>query len=1521
MAQRTAEDRRITRSAWQSLAFPAIDRDNIEGWIATIQAQQAATGAADEVRDMAGTAVLLSKLRANEVDKSYVNTLMLTPNLTWEEVCRRLRADFAAFAGIRVVEDMINVRQGDRSLDNYTDRLVEQLRTMGLDAMELGSVYPPRLLAVPAAAGGAAAAQAAPDVHHERAGRFSRAVFLLVRSVYERGLASDDLRNRVREIDCDNLHEYLQQARRRARGLGIDPREPRRGGGGGGGGGSPPRLPRDDDQRQRRQDGQQRDQRGRGERGRGQRDRQDAGEQRDRGRRGYRGGRNGGGRGPDNSGDRDLSKVQCYSCNQYGHVSRQCPNRDNRGGGAGVGANALMPASVVDKGVPVYKATINGKLARVLVDSGASIDAVSPDWVNQHKFDVHKGDKVHGTTWDGAVLEADSYFEGVFQANELDAPIRLAVMPCPKGCDVVLGAGWQRQHNLIINWQSSRLTSLSRLVFSGDDKVVINKDILSALKKEDSDSVDKDDAATRTAALVERYPHLFKERLDELPPHRPGFDFDIDLHPGAILRPASAYRFTPPKLEALQVILKPLLASGIVVEVQDPHQHAYCPAFLVPKRDAADGTKRYRMVLDARALNAASKSLAYTPQLIDEQIRRIGGAKVLSRIDFCDAFHQIRATEATTRLLSFALPGRVYKFNCMIQGAKNSSAVLNRFVEYAFRDMLGVSLCAYADDLVVYSDTMEDHVQHLRQFLDTCDRHQLRVSASKSEFFVDTCTFLGFKVGMGQIDPLAERLAPLVTYPAPKDRYELRRFLGAVAFYREHFPRLALESAPMHVLTADTKPFTWSAEAQRAFERVRELMANPQTLAQPDPKLPYEIYTDASVQGFAAVIVQNGRPLAYVSKAATAAQAAWPTAELEIYAVKHCLQHYRHWLGGANIVVYTDHQSLTHLATVVASKRLIRHYADIAEFGVTFKYLAGESNQLSDWLSRDPRFPAHDPDAQPMQQFFRRVMNSGEAKASPIMDAELEGGEEREPPDVLLLSSLSLSPAVSLLPSDDLVKLIAHDLRGDAGWAEQWKTVEAAEASGKVDDHYYSHFGLLWRRGAPGLPDRIVLTQGPGLLAVMHMHHDENAHLGTRRLTALLSERYFVKGLNQLVNRYVSSCTICQQAKISNQLPGGEPHAHAVPEEPWAEISTDYLTGLPASGDAKYDAILVVVDKFTRRICLIPAHKTDTARDAAIHLLVHVAAPYGPFQRITSDRGPQFAAAVFRTIWDRLNVNQALTTANYARSNGLAERYVRATLEALRVGLQTSDEDWHELLPFIAMSLNGARHTVHGETPFTADTGRRRATFYDTLLPTVADDLSHRELQRILRHLIRDASLRARELRNEVMSKTRNDAIKYKAGDKVMVSCQALVDPDERERQLPKLRGLRTGPYVIKKMVGQNAAQLELPQSFRAHSTISVWHLRHYVEDPDMHPDSNDEPAIFSNSDGDFYAVERIVGHQYVAGRIRFNVKWVGYGEDHNSWLQPKEFYTRRHIADYCKTAGLAVPPGTPAARPKKGRV
>ena len=200
---------------------------------------------------------------------------------------------------------------------------------------------------------------------------------------------------------------------------------------------------------------------------------------------------------------------------------------------------------------------------------------------------------------------------------------------------------------------------------------------------------------------------------------------------------------------------------------------------------------------------------------------------------------------------------------------------------------------------------------------------------------------------------MEKKVEAIVNLEAPKNVKQVRSFIGAVTFYREMFPKRSHILAPLYKLT-ETKtrqPFKWTADADKAFKQIKAMLTEDCFFRHPDPNKPFLVYTDASKIQLGAVIMQEGKPVAYYSKKLNAAQRNYTVMELELLSIVATLNEYRTMLYGVKeLHVHTDHKNLTYAN--LNSQRVLRWRLFLEEYNPIFHYIEGEANTLADALSR-----------------------------------------------------------------------------------------------------------------------------------------------------------------------------------------------------------------------------------------------------------------------------------------------------------------------------------------------------------------------------------------------------------------------------------------------------------------------------------------------------------------------------------------------------------------------------------------
>ena len=290
-------------------------------------------------------------------------------------------------------------------------------------------------------------------------------------------------------------------------------------------------------------------------------------------------------------------------------------------------------------------------------------------------------------------------------------------------------------------------------------------------------------------------------------------------------------------------------------------------------------------------------------------------------------------------------------------GMRNAPATFQRYMNTVIRGLKRTKV--YIDDIIIYSDTWEEHLLAIGALFERLSEYRLTVNLNKCVFCQGTVKFLGHTIGQGSVAPLESKIEAIGSYTIPQNKKSLMRFLGIAGFYLRFCPNFShIVSSLTNLLKKEVR-YVWSEECQRAFESVKAVLTNNPVLKAPDFDLAFLLYCDASDVGIGAVLVQLGEdgiehPVSYYSKKLNGAQSRYSTVEKEALALLLSLQHFSVYLGKTNrVVVYTDHNPLTFLARMkTGNQRLLRWALTLQEHNLDVRHIKGSENVVSDALSR-----------------------------------------------------------------------------------------------------------------------------------------------------------------------------------------------------------------------------------------------------------------------------------------------------------------------------------------------------------------------------------------------------------------------------------------------------------------------------------------------------------------------------------------------------------------------------------------
>ena len=295
----------------------------------------------------------------------------------------------------------------------------------------------------------------------------------------------------------------------------------------------------------------------------------------------------------------------------------------------------------------------------------------------------------------------------------------------------------------------------------------------------------------------------------------------------------------------------------------------------------------------------------------------------------------------------------------MSGGLASAPSCFQRILETLFADMLAQGVLVYLDDLILYSETDEEHGELIERVLTRLAEAKLSLRPDKCQFFKRQVAYLGHLISEEGIYPLYENVKKVVTFPVPTNKTELKAFLGLTSYYRKFVEAFAQIARPLNKLSDKDADWRWDSEHQEAFEVLQAELVNPPILQYPRHDLPFTLFTDASDYCIGAVLSQthgeHERVVAYGSRGLNKAEKNYSTSEKECLAIVHFLAEYRHYLLGRKVIIETDHAPLGFLHRQQEPKgRLGRWALQLSEFDYEVCYRPGRINKNADAMSRLP---------------------------------------------------------------------------------------------------------------------------------------------------------------------------------------------------------------------------------------------------------------------------------------------------------------------------------------------------------------------------------------------------------------------------------------------------------------------------------------------------------------------------------------------------------------------------------------
>jgi len=962
-----------------------------------------------------------------------------------------------------------------------------------------------------------------------------------------------------------------------------------------------------------------------------------------------------------------------------------------------------------------------------------------------------------------------------------------------------------------------------------------------------TNSMPNDEDAPKTAVAIKLPPNLTHKQVEranaalvpfsrtlvskltiggaaDAPPHT----IDTGDHRSIKLPPRS---MNPLKAQATELEVQSMIERGIVVRHVGPWA---APVHMVKKKD---GT--WRFCIDYRALNSITVDDAWPLPRIQHIFDSLQGAKWFSVLDLASGYWQIKMDPESSNKAAFITPSGTYAPLVMPFGLKNAPAAFQRSISHILREHIGKFCAVYIDDMIVYSGSFEEHLEHIQIVLKTLQEASLQVRMDKCQWFTNEVDYLGYRITGNGLEPQNTKLDVIKNSTPPRDRSQLMTFLGTLGYYRQFVKEYSKIARPLNDLLKEGTKYVWETAQQTAFETLIHRMCDAAPLMFPfyDGR-PFILDTDASNHGMGAVLSQvdnegRERPISFWSASyATATQAGMHITDREMLAILRAVTYFKHHLDAASVHVRTDHQALV---PIFASKELPhghrgRWLSKLQQFSLKVHYRPGGKHQNADGCSREPFLKAqkswelclscthsitHDSAANSdhhTSSLQHHLPTSAEEFLNESHNWISLGYQEA----MQAIELCFLTPALQDFDSSRDARLYAggegHTLKGwqdsDAQIQEMRKAMtnsldkSVSVTIRKLSKHLTIDRDLVLYKGKYVVPTVLRSV----IINEFHSSPLSGGHFGRHSTLLKISKRFWWPRMRKDIFRSIAQCQSCIRIKPSNRPTQGLLQPLPPTTRLFQRIGVDVVGPLePTKGDNRY--ILVIIDYYSHWVEAIPIPQ-QTSKAITDIIVQHIVARYGCPEEILTDQGSNLLSGLAHDVYEAIRAKKLTTTPYHPQTNGLTERTNGILKGILSHFVNTARSDWDELLPFVLYVYHTTPSAALGNfSPFEILYGQkprhpldRMVIDYDRNPETTSDGFTsqtHKDIVNFRNHakaLLQEARRSAQANMKKQVDKHRQD-VHFTPGDIVYKTIEyGALGPTS-------LSPRREGPYRVMPML------------------------------------------------------------------------------------------------------------------------
>lgn len=1021
---------------------------------------------------------------------------------------------------------------------------------------------------------------------------------------------------------------------------------------------------------------------------------------------------------------------KCNYCGKKGHTEAICYHKKN---GVKIENQEVKFISNLDyRKKFVKKVDINNFSDDAFIDTGSSCSLITESLVKKHLLDTDL--LPSPVTLQGFSKQSSKTITSKITANlRLDSisidNIDFYVIDDLVDCEILIGRNVTERPDLVYSRVGDQL------------KFDYAKSFSEFCSNVDELELDADSHQTELMSLFREYNDCMAANIKELGKVN-NYEMVINVTTTDPVQ-CRPFRSSHADRKIIRDIVNELLENNIIQESKSPYAS---PALLVSKKN---GEKR--LCIDYRALNKVTVKEKYPMPRIEDLVDRLQGYKCFTSLDLKSGYYQIMMSPESVQKTAFITEDGHYEFLRLPFGLANAPSCFQHMMNRVLGNLRFENIILYLDDVYLATETVEENLKLLERVLQIFRENGLTLNLKKCHFFKTEIDFLGYKVKPECVMPNEAKLEAVKNFPVPKTVHQLRQFLGLISYFRKFIRNCAMLSAPLTKLLKKDAVWTWDSFHDQAFIILKEKLASESVLSIFDPNKDHILYTDASRDGLAGILMQvtdeGEKPVHYYSRQTSEDEKKYHSFELELLAIVCSLQKFRLYLLGSPFKIVTDCSAVRHaLNKKDIIPRIARWVLSTQEFSFEIVHREGTRMQHVDALSRNP-------------------VLCGEKSECEIIMSITEAD--------WLLSVQMQDP--------QLVKIKEIIESGQA------------EENRDIFNKYEVLGGKVYRRTTQG---RRWVVPKKCIWQILKCNHDDLGHFSVDKTIERIQYAYWFPRIRHIVKKYIKNCLNCVYFKNKSGSKEGELYPLPKYAQPFHTLHMDHLGPFVKTVN-KNQYLLVTVDAFTKFVFISAVRSTKAS--AVIKELDNIAKTFGNPKRIITDAGSCFTSKEFSQYCTNKNIRSHVVATGMPRSNGQVERFNKTILEALKAtGANSTDDRWDQYIKTLQQGLNSTVHKTTKAVPSEVFFGYRLRADTDYLRPELEDEniVDVTKLRKSVDENIKSNA----QSQKQRFDQSRTKARVYIKGELVLIKIQTQTNDGKSRKLLPVFKG----PFQIKKVVGND---------------------------------------------------------------------------------------------------------------------